>query len=166
MIRYMFISFYCHFKSINIIHCLWKFLKQWNERHSLHYWFTNLNESLTVHHGSGSPLPGVSHRLSLEKPACRWPGHHHWIAGWITTEADPLEDQHGRKGTSGQHEQNQGPDIWAEARRASDFRQRPLLRVSQGRRHKFHFLWWLFPLDPHEMQWHPWLSEVWCQFQV
>ena len=29
---------------------------------------------------------------------CRWLGHHHWIAGGITTEADPLEYQHGRKG--------------------------------------------------------------------
>ena len=31
---------------------------------------------------------------------------------------------------------------------------------------QFCFLWWLFQLDPQEMQWHPWLSEVWCQLQV
>ena len=51
--------------------------------------------------------------MSLGKPVCQWPGHHHWIAGGIITEAGPLEDQHGRKGTSGQPGQNQGPDIWA-----------------------------------------------------
>ena len=62
----------------------------------------------------------------------------------ITTEADPLEDQHGRKGTSGQHGHNQGPDIWARAQRASEVWQRPLWHVSQGHQHKFHYLWWLF----------------------
>ena len=31
--------------------------------------------------------------MSLGKPVCRWPGHHHWIAGGITTEADPLISQ-------------------------------------------------------------------------
>ena len=91
-----------------------------------------LLEPLTVHHGSGSLLPGVPYRMSLGKPICRWPGHHHWIAGGITTEADPLEDQHGRKGTSGQHGQNQGHDIRAGARCASEVWQRPLVPASGG----------------------------------
>ena len=34
--------------------------------------------------------------------------------------ADPLEDQHGSKKTSGQQGQNQGTDIWAGAGCASD----------------------------------------------
>ena len=72
-----------------------------------------LLEPLTVHRGSGSPLPGVLYRMPLGKPVCRWPGHHQWMAGGITTEVDPLEDQHGRKGTPGQHGQNQGSDILA-----------------------------------------------------
>ena len=69
--------------------------------HSLRLFF----EPLTIHHGSGSPLPWVSYRMSLGTPVCRWPGYHHWIAGGITTEADSLEDQHGRTRTSGQHGQ-------------------------------------------------------------
>ena len=42
--------------------------------------------------------------------------------------------------------QNQCPDIWAGARCrcASEVRQRPLWRVSKGRRHKLLSLWWLF----------------------
>ena len=95
-----------------------------------------------------------------------WPGHHHWIAGGIIIEADPLEGQHGRKGTSGQHGQNQGPDIWTGSWCASEVWQRPLWHVSQWRWHKSRFLCWLFQLDPQEMQWHPWPSEVWCQLQV
>ena len=55
---------------------------------------------LTVHHGSGSHLPGVSYRVSLGKPVSRWPDHYHWNA-WGITKADPLEDQNGRKGISG-----------------------------------------------------------------
>ena len=51
--------------------------------------------------------------MSLGIPVCRRPDHHHRIAGGITTVAHPLEDQYGRKGNSGQHGQNQGPDIWA-----------------------------------------------------
>ena len=77
-----------------------------------------LPEPLTVHHASGRPLSCVSYRMSMGKPVCRWPGHHHY--GGIAREADPLKDQHGRKGTSGQHKQNQGPDIWAVARCASE----------------------------------------------
>ena len=69
-----------------------------------------LREPPTVHRGSGSPLPRVSYRMSLGKPVCRWPGHRHWIAGETTWEADPLENQHGTKGTFGQQGQNQGPD--------------------------------------------------------
>ena len=69
-----------------------------------------LPEPPTVHRGSGSPLPRVSYRMSLGKPVCRWPGHRHWIAGETTGEADPLEDQHGTKGTFGQQGQNQGSD--------------------------------------------------------
>ena len=69
--------------------------------------------------------------------------------------ADPLEDQQGRKRTSGQHGQNQSLDICARAWYASEVWQRSLWRVSYGRRHKFHFLWWLFQLDPQEMQWYP-----------
>ena len=84
-----------------------------------------LLEPLTVHHGSGSPFPGVSYRMSLGKPVCRWLGHHHWITGEITTETDPLVDHHGRKGTSGQHGQNQGPDTWAGAQCASEVWQDP-----------------------------------------
>ena len=110
----------------------------------------NLSEEFRVkkgvHQGSClSPLllitilEALSHRMSLGKPVCRWPGHHHWIAEGITTEADPLENQHGRKMTSGQHGQNQGPDIWARARHASEVWQRPLRRVSQGRMQKIHF---------------------------
>ena len=76
------------------------------------------------------------------------------------------EDQRGTKGTSGQHWRNRCPDIWAGARCASEVWQIPLWRVSQGHLHKFHFLWWLFQLDPQEMQWHPWPFEVWCQLQV
>ena len=68
--------------------------------------------------------------------------------------------------TSGQHGQNQGPDIWAEAWCASEAWKRPLWRMSQWRWHKFYFLWWLFQLNPQEMQWHPWPSEAWCQLQV
>ena len=128
--------------------------------------FPLLFEPLVFHHGSGNPLPEVSNRMSLGKHACRWPGHHHWIAGGITPKADPLEDRHGRKGISGQREQNQGPDIWAVARHASEVWQGPMLHVSQGRRHKRHFLWWLFLLDPQEMPWHPRQSKVWCQLQV
>ena len=113
------------------------------------------------HFSTGSPLPGVSYRVSLGKLVCRWPGHHHWIAEGITTKADPLEDQYRRKGTSAQHGQNQGPDIWAGAGCASELWQRPLWRV-----HTFHFMWCLLQLEPQEMHWHPWLFEVWCQLQV
>ena len=95
-----------------------------------------LLEPVTVHHGSGSPVPGYSYRMPLGKPVCRWPGHHHWIAVWITIEIDPLLDQQGRKGNSGQHGQNQRLDIWAGDRSASEVWQRPLWRESQVRRHK------------------------------
>ena len=37
-----------------------------------------LLEPPTVHHGCGSPVPGVSYRMSLGKPVSRWPGHYHW----------------------------------------------------------------------------------------
>ena len=57
-----------------------------------------------------------------------------------------------KEGTSGQHGQNQGPEIWAGAWCTSEVWQRPLYHVSQGRRHKLHFLWWLFRLGPQEMQ--------------
>ena len=49
-----------------------------------------LPEPPPVHHGSGSPLPRVSYRMSLGKPVCRWSGHHHWITGGTEREADPL----------------------------------------------------------------------------
>ena len=41
-------------------------------------------------------------------------------------EADPLEDSNARKGTSDQHGQNEGPDIWDGVRCASEVQQRPL----------------------------------------
>ena len=102
----------------------------------------------------------------MGKHVCRRPSNHHWITGGITTEADPLEGQHRRKGTSGKHKQNQGSDFWAKVPCASEFWQISLQPGSQGHRHPFHFLWWLFQLDPQAMQCYPWLSEVWCQLQV
>ena len=65
-----------------------------------------LPELPTVHHGSGSPFPKVPYRKHLGNPVCRWPGNHHWITGGTARETHPLEDQHWRKGTSDQHEQN------------------------------------------------------------
>ena len=38
---------------------------------------------LTVAHDPGSHFTGVSYRMSLGKPVCRWPGHHYWTAGGI-----------------------------------------------------------------------------------
>ena len=94
----------------------------------------NLSEEFSVkvgvHHGScWSPLLFIMVLDALSKEfrtgcpweiVSRWPGYHHRIAGRITTEADPLEDQHGRKETSCQHGQNQCPDIWAGARCVSE----------------------------------------------
>ena len=57
-----------------------------------------LLEPFTVHDGSGSPIPGVSYRMSLGKPVRKWPVDDHWIVGGITTEADPLDDQMEGKG--------------------------------------------------------------------
>ena len=68
---------------------------------------------LTIHHVSESPLPRVSHRMSMGKPVCRWPGLHLWITGWTAREADLLKIYYRRKWNLDQHEQNQGPDIWA-----------------------------------------------------
>ena len=51
-----------------------------------------LPEPPTVHHGSGSPLPRISYRMSLWKPLRRWHGHHQWPAGWTAREIDLLED--------------------------------------------------------------------------
>ena len=51
-----------------------------------------LPEPPTVHQVPGSPLPRVSYRMSMEKPVCRWPVYHHWLAGGTAREADPLED--------------------------------------------------------------------------
>ena len=63
----------------------------------------------------------VLEALSQEfRIGCPWENlysddHHHWTV----READPLEDQHGRNGTSGLHGQNQSPDIWVMAPCAS-----------------------------------------------
>ena len=54
------------------------------------------------------PFPRSFVQNVPRKPVCRLPGHHHWIATGITTAADPVEDQQGRKGTSSQHGQSQG----------------------------------------------------------
>ena len=117
---------------------------------------------------NSSPLDKMAaiSQTSVGKPVCKWPGHHHSISGGIAREADPLEDQHGTNGTSGQYGQNQDSDIWPGARCASEVWWITPWCVSQGRRHKLHFIWWLFQLDPQEMQWYPWISEAWHQLLV
>ena len=101
-------------------------------------------------------LPRVSH---MRKPVCRWPGHHHWIAEGTAREAACREDQHGRNGASGKHGQTKvlisGPGL--------DELQKSGKGPCGGRQHKLHFLWWMFQLDPQEIQWYPWLSEAWSQ---
>ena len=54
------------------------------------------------------------------------------ITGWTTGEADPLGEQHGRKGTTGQNWQNQGRDIWDRAQSAPGVWLKYPWRVSQG----------------------------------
>ena len=103
-----------------------------------------------IDRGSGSPFPRVLYRMSLGKPECRWLGHHHSIAGGTARDVEPLEDQYRRKGTSDQHRQNQGPDIWAGPQCFSNVWQRERWCVSQGRGHKLRFLWGLFQLHPQK----------------
>ena len=101
-------------------------------------------ESSPVYHSPGSPSKSFSH---MQKPVCRWPGHHHWIAEGTAREADCREDQHGRNGASGKHGQTKvlisGPGL--------DELQKSGKGPCGGRQHKLHFLWWMFQLDPPEI---------------
>ena len=47
-----------------------------------------LPDAPTVHHGSGSLSPRVTYMISMRKPVCRCPVHHHWIAGGTAIEAN------------------------------------------------------------------------------
>ena len=108
-------------------------------------------------------LDELQQKLIPGKPACN-------ERDFGSTRAKPRSWYLGRGlmcfGSSGQHGQNQGPDIWAGAWCASGVWQRPPWRMSQRRRYKFHLLYWLFQLDLQEMQRHLWPSEVWCQLHV
>ena len=86
----------------------------------------NMNEEFAgVHQGSClSPLLFITVLAVLGAPSEQFhtgcPCKNLWISGGIAREVDSPEVWHGRKGTYGQHRENQGPGIWAVASYASN----------------------------------------------
>ena len=100
------------------------------------------------------------------RPIWRWPGHHHRVASKTTREANSLEVQRRRKWITGQHEQNEGPDIRPRNWCAPQVWQGALCHVFLKCCHKPHPLWRLLKVCSPEIQWNLWNPEARSYLQV